>query len=51
MVEKVYQIPLYVPDLVIAFNKGLVVSETYDMPGVILAGGGSHDWSRAYVEN
>ena len=51
MVEKVYQIPLYVPDLVIAFNKGLVVSEIGDMPGVILAGGGNHDWSRAYVEN
>ena len=50
MVEKVYQIPLYVPDLVIAYNKGLVVSDSYDEPGVLFAGGGNHFWARAYVE-
>lgn len=50
MVETVYQVPLYVPDLVIAFNKGLVVSTSYDDPGVLLAGGGNHFWARAYVE-
>ena len=50
MVETVYQVPLYVPDLVIAFNRGLVVSTSYDDPGVLLAGGGNHFWARAYVE-
>ena len=50
MAEKVYQVPLYVPDLVIAFNKGLVVSDSYDEPGVLFAGGGNHFWARAYVE-
>ena len=41
-VELVPQVPLYVPDLVIAFNKGL--------KGYYLQGGGAHDWSLAYVE-
>lgn len=50
MVDTVYQVPLYVPDLVIAFNKGLVVCENYGEPGVILSGGGNHFWARAYVE-
>ncbi len=50
MVETVYQVPLYVPDLVIAYNKGLVVSESYDDPGVLFSGGGNHFWPRAYVE-
>ena len=50
MVETVYQVPLYVPDLVIAYNKGLVVADNYDDPGVLFAGGGNHFWARAYVE-
>jgi len=41
-VELVPQVPLYVPDLVIAYNKGL--------KGAYLTGGGAHDWSRAYIE-
>ncbi len=50
MVEQVYQVPLYVPDLVIAFANGLVVADSYDAPGVQLVGGGNHNWARAYVE-
>ena len=50
MAETVYQVPLYVPDLVIAYNKGLVVSDSYDDAGVLFAGGGNHFWARAYVE-
>jgi len=42
LVELVPQIPLYVPDLVIAYNKGL--------KGQYLQGGGAHDWSLAYIE-
>ncbi|HAL19055.1 MAG TPA: ABC transporter substrate-binding protein, partial [Spirochaetaceae bacterium] len=38
----VAQVPLYVPDMVIAYRKGL--------KGVVLYGGGQHDWSKAYVE-
>ena len=30
--------------------KGLVVSDSYDEPGVLFAGGGNHFWARAYVE-
>lgn len=41
-VELVPQVPLYVPDLVIAYNKGL--------KGAYIVGGGNHDWSRAYIE-
>lgn len=41
-VELVPQVPLYVPDLVIAYNKGL--------KGAYMTGGGAHDWSRAYIE-
>ncbi|MDD4011277.1 MAG: ABC transporter substrate-binding protein [Sphaerochaetaceae bacterium] len=41
-VELVPQVPLYVPDLVIAYKKGL--------KGAYLTGGGAHDWSRAYIE-
>ena len=41
-VELVPQVPLYVPDLVIAYNKGL--------RGAYINGGGAHDWSHAYVE-
>lgn len=41
-VELVPQVPLYVPDLVIAYNKGL--------KGAYINGGGAHDWSHAYVE-
>ncbi|HRR40431.1 MAG TPA: ABC transporter substrate-binding protein, partial [Syntrophales bacterium] len=42
LVELVPQVPLYVPDLVIAFNKGL--------KGAYLTGGGAHNWSRAYIQ-
>ena len=42
MVEIVPQVPLYVPDLVIAYNKGL--------KGATIYGGGNHNWSRAYIE-
>ena len=41
-VELVPQVPLYVPDLVIAFNKNL--------RGAQIFGGGNHDWSLAYIE-
>lgn len=41
-VELVPQVPLYVPDLVIAFTKNL--------KGAQLFGGGNHDWSNAWVE-
>lgn len=40
-VELVPQVPLYVPDLVIAYNKGL--------RGEYISGGGAHDWSHAYI--
>ena len=42
MVELVPQVPLYVPDLVIAYNKNL--------EGTYLFGGGNHVWSHAYVK-
>jgi len=42
LVEIVPQVPLYVPDLVIAFNSNI--------KGLQLYGGGNHDWSHAYVE-
>lgn len=41
MAEIVPQVPLYVPDLVIAYNKNL--------QGTYLFGGGNHVWSHAYV--
>lgn len=41
MAEIVPQVPLYVPDLVIAYNKNL--------KGTYLFGGGNHVWSHAYV--
>ena len=41
MAEIVPQVPLYVPDLVIAYNKNL--------KGTYLFGGGNHIWTWAYV--
>ncbi|WP_409967840.1 ABC transporter substrate-binding protein [Bengtsoniella intestinalis] len=43
LVEACPQVPLYVADLVIAYNNGL--------QGTYLFGGGNHNWSTAYVEN
>lgn len=42
MADIVPQVPLYVPDLVIAYNKNL--------EGTYLFGGGNHVWSHAYVK-
>ena len=41
LAEVVPQVPLYVPDLVIAYNKNL--------KGTYLFGGGNHQWNHAYV--
>ncbi len=42
LVEDVPQVPLYIKNLVIAYNKNL--------KGTYLYGGGNHDWRFAYVE-
>lgn len=42
LVEQVPQVPLYIKDLLIAYNKNL--------KGTYLYGGGNHDWRFAYVE-
>jgi peptide/nickel transport system substrate-binding protein len=42
LVDDCAQVPLYIANLVIAYNKGL--------RGQYLFGGGNHDWSRAYIE-
>ena len=41
LVEECPQVPLYIANLVIAYNKNL--------KGDYLFGGGNHDWSHAYV--
>lgn len=41
LVEAVPQVPLYIKDLIIAYNKNL--------QGTYLYGGGNHDWRFAYV--
>ena len=41
LVNAVPQVPLYIKDLVIAYNK--------DLQGTYLYGGGHHDWRFAYV--
>lgn len=41
LVEAVPQVPLYIKDLIIAYNK--------DLTGTYLYGGGNHDWRFAYV--
>lgn len=41
LVEACPQVPLYIANLVIAYNKNLT--------GTLLFGGGNHDWSHAYI--
>lgn len=42
LVDDCAQVPLYIANLVIAYNSGL--------KGEYLFGGGNHDWSHAYIE-
>ena len=41
LVDQCPQVPLYIANLVIAYNK--------DLKGTYFYGGGNHDWRHAYI--